>query len=183
MAATPISSVRICEAGQKRELVDDLLADSQDFECALDDGRSLDGEQAVCKKNKVGASTTEIVQVRGAASSSAGGIAVVPVLPVPAPLEIRNVGIDVGEMVNQMLRMQQHQMENQMRMQQTFLEQVVRLLPVGGGQVDPGVRDPPGVAFCAPTQVDASGLTPEQWELCGSETSSSGGKGVAEFSE
>ena len=168
MAATPISSVRICEAGQKRELVDDLLADSQDFECALDDGRSLDGEQAVCKKNKVGASTTEIVQVRGAASSSAGGIAVVPVLPVPVPLEIRNVGIDVGEMVNQMLRMQQHQMENQMRMQQTFLEQVVRLLPVGGGQVDPGVRQagtPPGAANCAPTQVDASGLTPEQWEL------------------
>jgi hypothetical protein len=120
MAATPISSVRICEAGQTRELVDDLLADSQDFECALDDGRSLDGEQAVCKKTKVGASTTEIVPVMGAASSSAGGIAVVPVLPVPVPLEIRNVGIDVGEMVNQMLRMQQHHMENQMRMQTDF---------------------------------------------------------------
>ena len=112
------------------------------------------------KRPKWGASTTEIVPLMVAAASSAGGIAVVPV-----PLEIRNVGIDVGEMVNQMLRMQQHQMENQMRMQQTFLEQVVRLLPVGGGQVDPGVRDPPGLALCAPTQVDASGLTPEQWEL------------------
>ena len=50
MAATPISSLRICEAGQKRELVNDLVADSQDFECALDDGRSQDVEQAVCKK-------------------------------------------------------------------------------------------------------------------------------------
>ena len=123
------------------------------------------------KRPKWGASTTEIVPLMVAAASSAGGIAVVPV-----PLEIRNVGMDVGEMVNQMMRMQRLQMENQMRMQQTFLEQVVRLLPVGGGQVDPGVRqagtmgagvrqDPPGAAYCAPTQVDASGLTAEQWEL------------------
>ena len=122
------------------------------------------------KKTKVGASTTEIVPLMAAAASSAGGTAVVPV-----PLELRNVGMDVGEMVNQMMRMQQLQMDNQMRMQQTLLEQVVRLLPVGGGQVDPGVRqsgtmgagvrqDLPGTAYCAPTQVGASGLTAEQWE-------------------
>ena len=82
--------------------------------------------------------------------------------------------MDVGEMVNQMMRMQRLQMDNQMRMQQTLLEQVVRLLLVGGGQVDPGVRqsgtmgagvrqDLLGAAYCAPAQVDASGLTAEQW--------------------
>lgn len=170
MAATSNGPLRICDAGQKRELVDDLLADSQDFQCAMDDGRSQDVEQAACKKSKVGASTTEIVPLLGAAASCAGGITVVPV-----PLEQKNVGMEVGEIVNQMMRMQQLQMENQIRMQQTFLEQVVRLLPVGSGQIDPGVRlsgninagvrhEPPVGASCAPTQLDASGLTAEQWE-------------------
>ena len=136
----------------------------------MDDGRSQDVEKAVCKNTKVGASTTEIVPLMAAATSSAGGTAVVPV-----PLDIRNVGMDVGEIVNQIMKMQQLQLENQMRMQQTLLEQVVRLLPVGGGQVDPGVRqsgtigagvrqDLPVAAYCAPTQVDASGLAAEQWE-------------------
>ena len=78
----------------------------------MDDGRSQDVEKAVCKNTKVGASTTEIVPLMAAATSSAGGTAVVPV-----PLEIRNVGMDVGRIVNQIMKMQQLQLENQMRMQ------------------------------------------------------------------
>jgi hypothetical protein len=69
--------------------------------------------------------------------------------------------------------MQQIQMENRIQMQQTFLEQFVRCLPMNLGGTSsrlpstvfqaPNLPVVSGPAACPPTVLDSSGLTPEQW--------------------
>ena len=150
---------------RKKRALDDLFADSQDFAKEEDGGHVSD--HSVNKRNKVGEPITDIVaSIPGAAMAAVMPLAVVP--PV-----LKEEGLEFGLMMQQMVRMQQIQMENQIQMQQTFLEQFVRCLPMNLGGTSsrlpstvfqaPNLPVVSGPAACPPTVLDSSGLTPEQW--------------------
>jgi predicted alpha/beta hydrolase len=96
------------------------------------------------------------------------GAAMAAVMPLAVvPPVLKEEGLEFGLMMQQMVRMQQIQMENQIQMQQTFLEQFVRCLPMNLGGTSsrlpstvfqaPNLPVVSGPAACPPTVLDSSG--------------------------